>query len=96
MLTSSRVMRSDLPSARRYAAYALGAIATDQAVVALGQMSRTGADWQERGAATKGLGFALRKNPKARSHLERALNDPDDFVKRKAREGLEGRTKIEF
>lgn len=96
VLSSPRVLNCDLPSARRLAAYALGAIATDEAVAALGRILRTQGDWQGRGAAAKGLGFALRKNPAARPLLEAALEDPDEFVRRKAKEGLEGRTKIEF
>lgn len=96
MLTSSRVLGSSVASARRYGAYALGAIGSDAAVQALGRMLRTAVDWQDRGAAAKGLGFALRKNPAARPLLEQALSDPDDFVRRKAQEGLDGKTRIEF
>ena len=77
------------------AAYVLGAIGTDEAVGALVGLLGSG-DWQDRGAAAKGLGFALQKNPAAREPLERALRDPDEFVRRKAEEGLAGRTKIEF
>lgn len=95
-LVSNRVMRAKVASARRYGAYALGAIGTDEAVRALDRMLRGSGDWQERGAAAKGLGFALKKNPLARASLERAMRDPDEFVRRKAKEGLEGRTRIEF
>ena len=59
-------------------------------------MLRTGTTWQDRGAAAKGLGFALRKNPSARPLLQQALSDRDDFVRRKAQEGLDGKTRIEF
>ena len=76
-------------------AYVLGAIGTDEAVAALSRLLAS-ADWQDRGAAAKGLGFALKKNPAARAPLERAAADPDEFVRRKAEEGLEGRMMIEF
>jgi len=95
-LASSSVLGSPVSSSRRYGAYALGAIGNDQAVQALGRMLRSSADWQDRGAAAKGLGFALRRNPAARPLLEQALRDADDFVRRKAKEGLEGKTRIEF
>jgi hypothetical protein len=95
-LTSPAVMNSPIDSAPTYAAYALGAIASDAAVQALGRMVRSGRTWRDRGAAAKGLGFALRTNPNARPHLEAARNDPDKFVRKKAEEGLQGKTKIEF
>jgi len=95
-LSSPRVLDAPVASARRYGAYALGAIGTDEAIAALARMAREKTDWQDRGAAVKGLGFALRKNPAARPPLEQALQDPDDFVRRKAQEGLSGETKIEF
>jgi hypothetical protein len=95
-LVSPAVLQSALPSARRYGAYALGAIATDDAVRALGGMVAGGGTWQDRGAAAKALGFALPKNPQARPYLEQATRDPDDFVRRKAEEGLSGKTRIEF
>ena len=96
MLSSARVLSSSVPSARRYGAYALGAIGSDAAIEALGRMVRTASSWQDRGAAAKGLGLALRKNPAARPLLEQALSDRDDFVRRTARQGLDGKTKIEF
>lgn len=97
LLSSSRVMNAKVPTARRYGAYALGAIATDEAVAALGRMYDGRHDWQDRGAVVKGMGFALRKgNANARALLQKALNDPDEFVRRKAQEGLEGKTRIEF
>ncbi len=95
-LASRAVLSSAVPGARTYAAYALGAIATDDAVAALGRMVREGATWQDRGAAAKGLGFAIHKNEAARAPLEAARQDPDPFVRRKAEEALEGKTKIEF
>jgi hypothetical protein len=96
MLASPEVLGSSVPSARRYGAYALGAIGSDPAVQALGRMLRSSPDWRDRGAAAKGLGLAFRKNPAARPLLEQALGDPDDFVRRKAQEGLDGETRIEF
>lgn len=95
-LSSSSVLGSPVPSSRRYGAYALGAIGSDAAVQALGRMLRTATDWQDRGAAAKGLGFALRKNPSARPLLQAAMSDRDEFVRRKAKEGLDGKTRIEF
>jgi len=95
-LLSSTVQDSPVPSAKRYAAYALGAIATDEAVAALGRQVKTAKRWQDRGAAAKGLGFALRKNPAARPPLEEALQDSDPFVRKKAAEALAGKTRLEF
>jgi len=90
------VLEGPVPSGRRYAAYALGAIGSDDAVDAVARVLRTGATWQERGAAAKALGFALRKNTRARGPLEAARSDPDRFVREKAEEALAGRTKIEW
>ena len=76
---------------------ALGRIGNDAAVDAVtGVLSST--DWQDRGYAAKALGFALnyKKNARARAPLERAMTDPDDFVRKKAKEGLDGKTKSEF
>lgn len=95
-LTSSAVMNSPIDSAPTYAAYALGAIGSDSAVRALGRMVRSGRTWRDRGAAAKGLGLALRKNPNAKPHLEAARNDPDKFVRKKAEEALQGKTTVEF
>jgi hypothetical protein len=96
-LTAPEVLRSPIPSVRRYAMYALGRIGTDPAVDALtGMLSSP--EWQDRGAAAKGLGLALtyRKNERARPGLERAARDGDEFVRNKAQEGLSGRARWEF
>jgi hypothetical protein len=94
-LASPTVLDAAVPAAPRLAAYILGAIGSDDAVAALTRLlSRP--DWQDRGAAAKGLGFALKRNPAARAPLEQALKDPDAFVRRKAEEALAGRTRIEF
>lgn len=96
-LVSAPVLESEIPSTRRNAYYALGAIATDQAVEALGRITTTATSWEDRGAATKALGFAFLRNPEAaRPHLERMRGDPDEFVRRKAEEGLAGQTRYEF
>ncbi|HVG93800.1 MAG TPA: HEAT repeat domain-containing protein, partial [Planctomycetota bacterium] len=96
-LTAPDVLRSRVPGTRRYAMYALGRIGSDGAVDALAALLST-PDWQDRGAAAKGLGLALtyRKNERARPALERASRDPDEFVRTKAQEGLSGRVKWEF
>ena len=96
-LASPPFLRAPQPSARRYVMYALGRIGDDPAIAALGSMQGS-ADWQDRGSAAKSLGFALnlRKNPKARPYLERAMSDPDGFVRKKAEEALSGKTKSEF
>lgn len=96
VLASPSVLGSSVASARRYGAYALGAIGSDSAVQALGRMLSSSPSWQDRGAAAKALGFALRKNPAARPLLEQALSDGDDFVRRKAKEGLKGESRIEY
>lgn len=97
-LVSDPYLRSPLPSARHYVLAALGRIGTDTAVAAVSTTLATSTDWQDRGYAAKALGFALnfKKNAKARPPLEKALSDPDDFVRRKAKEGLDGKTKSEF
>lgn len=96
-LSSAPYLDAPLPSARHYVLAALGRIGTDAAVDAITRRLSS-ADWQDRGYAAKALGFALnfKKNARARAPLERAASDPDDFVRRKAKEGLEGRTKSEF
>jgi hypothetical protein len=95
-LSSPAILRAKKPSVRTYGAYALGRIATDDAVAALASVLATSPEWKDRGAAAKALGFALRTNASARPPLEKALEDSDDFVRRKAREGLDGRTRLEF
>jgi len=84
-------------SARRYVMYALGRIGTDEAVDAVATMLSE-RDWQDRGSAAKALGLAIAfaKSERARIPLQRALADPDDFVRKKAREALDGKTKSEF
>jgi hypothetical protein len=77
-------------TARRYVAYALGKIATDQAVDAVASLLAS-PDWRERGAAVKALAFALPLNARARGPLERAKSDPDPFVQKKAVEALAGK-----
>jgi hypothetical protein len=95
-LSSDAVLKQARPSGRRYAAFALGQIATDEAVAVLGRLLAQEADWQDRAAAAKALGVALPRNQAARPLLERALRDPDDFVRRKADEALAGRSKLPF
>jgi len=97
-LTTEPYIHAAIPSARHYVLAALGRIGTDAAVAAAAQTLATSADWQDRGYAAKALGFALnfKKNLKARAPLERALSDPDEFVRKKAKEGLDGKTKSEF
>jgi hypothetical protein len=94
-LSAPAVLRAPAPSARRYAIYALGSIASDDAVAAVaGVLSST--DWQDRASAAKALGFALPRNAKARAPLERAAKDDDPFVRKKAEEALAGKSKAEF
>jgi len=97
-LTSEPYIRSPIPSARHYVLAALGRIGTDAAVAATANTLATAADWQDRGYAAKALGFSLnfKKNVRAKAPLEKALSDPDEFVRKKAREGLDGKTKSEF
>ncbi len=94
-LSSPAILTAPRPSSRTYALYALGTIGNDAAVATLGSYLGSGADWKDRGAAAKALGFALAKNPGARSHLERALEDPDAFVRKKAQEALDGKSRWE-
>jgi|GEM_PF-6696699 len=94
-LSSPQILSAPRPSSRTYALYALGTIGNDAAVATLGSYLGSGADWKDRGAAAKALGFALSKNPAARTHLERALEDPDAFVRKKAQEALDGRSRWE-
>ncbi len=79
-------------SVRHFALYALGKVGTDAAVLALSR-GLLRPEWEDRGAAAVGLGFALRKNPNAKPWLEQAARDPDPFVRKKANEGLTGRLK---
>jgi hypothetical protein len=96
-LVSAPYLGSPLPSARHYVHAALGRIGTDAAVDALAGVL-TSPDWQDRGYAAKALGFALtfKKNERARAPLERAMGDTDEFVRKKAKEALDGKTKSEF
>lgn len=93
-LSSPAVLEQARPSGRRYAAFALGLIGTDEAVAVLARYLRTRGDWQDRAAAAQALGAALANNPAARPPLEAALQDPDPFVRRKADEALAGRTRL--
>lgn len=96
-LASPSLLRDARPSGRRYAAYALGKIGSQNAVTALTRMYREAADWQDRAAAVQALGAALPKNPGARAILEEAeAGDSDDFVRKQAERGLAGRTKLPF
>jgi len=95
-LASDKVLRLARPSGRRYAAIALGKIGNDAAVAALAGLLETATDWQDRAAAVKGLGAALEKNPSARAPLERAAQDKDAFVRKKAGEALAGRMRLPF
>ena len=95
-LSSDKLLRAAPPSGRRYAAMALGKIGDDAAVRALSRHLQTAQDWQDRAAAVKGLGEAMKRNPAARAALERASEDPDAFVRKKADEALSGRTKLPF
>lgn len=96
-LSSEPYLHSPLPSARHYVLAALGRIGNDAAVDVVARVL-TSSDWQDRGYAAKALGFALtyKKNERARAPLERALTDSDEFVRKKAKEGLDGKTKSEF
>jgi hypothetical protein len=93
-LAAASRLREARPSGRRYAAFALGKIGTDEAVAALTRLMEEAGDWQDRAAAVQALGAAARKNGTARAPLERALQDPDAFVRRKADEALAGRSKL--
>jgi len=95
-LASDPYLRGSSSSARRYVMYALGRIGTDRAVDALAPML-SAADWQDRGVAAKSLGVALAaKNERARAPLQRAVADPDPFVRKKVEEALAGRSKLDF
>lgn len=93
-LSSAQLLQQARPSGRRYAAFALGLIGTDQAVAALERHYASTTDWQDRAAAVKALGAAMATNPAARAPLERALKDPDRFVRDQADRALSGRTKL--
>ena len=95
-LASDQLLKFARPSGRRYAAMALGKIGDDDAVRALAGMLDSAQDWQDRAAATQGLGAALRRNQSARAPLEKASEDPDAFVRKKADEALAGRTRLPF
>ena len=96
-LVTPPFLHAQSPSARRYIMYALGRIGTDEAVDAVATMLSE-PEWQDRGSAAKALGLAIvfTKSERARPPLQRALSDPDEFVRKKAREGLDGKTKSEF
>jgi hypothetical protein len=91
-LASPPYLRAPSAASRRYVAYALGRIGTDEAVDAVGTLL-SAPDWQERGAAVKALGFAALSNERARTHLQRAAKDPDPFVRKKAEEALAGKVR---
>jgi hypothetical protein len=93
-LASPAVLRDARPTARRFAAYALGRIGSPEAVRALREMLTSHADWQDRAAAAQGLGLALDEEPAARAALEAARSDPDEFVRRKVEEALSGRVRV--
>ena len=93
-LSSPQLLQQARPSGRRYAAFALGLIGTDDAVAALERHYDATTDWQDRAAAVKALGAAMATNPAARQPLERALKDPDRFVRDQADRALAGRTKL--
>ncbi len=95
-LASRELLHAARPSGRRYAAFALGKIADNAAVDALAGYMASSAHWQDRAAAAQALGAALRKNRAARPVLEQALQDPDEFVRKKADQALAGKTKLPF
>jgi hypothetical protein len=94
-LSSEPFVRAKTPSARRYVLYALGRIATDTAVDAVAS-TLSDPSWQARGEATTALGLALPKNPRARPALERAMQDPDPFVRKQAAKALAGKGTVDF
>lgn len=96
-LSSDAYLRRSSPNARRYVMYALGRIGSDRAVDALAPMLGA-ADWQDRATAAKSLGLAIAyaKNERARAPLQAALSDRDPFVRKKAEEGLEGKSRLDF
>jgi hypothetical protein len=90
VLLSPRYLNTPSKAGRRYVAYALGRIATDQAVDAAATLLSS-PDWTDRAAGVKALSFALDRNARARAPLERASADPDPFVQKKAKEALSGK-----
>ncbi len=95
-LSSPQLLSQARPSGRRYAAFALGRIGSDEAVAALVRHYNATEDWQDRAAAVQALGAALTKNPAARAALEAALSDKDRFVREQADRALAGRMKLPF
>jgi hypothetical protein len=96
-LASPEVLKGSRPTSRRYAAFALGKIGTDEAVAALIDMLRTGTDWQDRAAAATALVEQVETNPSAKDALYQAAErDPDEFVRRKANRALAGADRISF
>ncbi len=95
-LASRELLYDARPSGRRYAAFALGKIGNEQAISALTGLLANAPDWQDRAAAAKALGAALKKSPAPRAALERGTQDPDPFVRRKAEEALAGKSKLPF
>jgi hypothetical protein len=95
VLSRPEILGAPRPSARTYAFYALGTIGDDAAVATLERALAGGGDWKDRGAAAKALGFALTRNERARAPLERAAQDPDAFVRKKAEEALQGKSRWE-
>ncbi len=95
-LASAPLLTAARPSGRRYAAFALGKIGSPAAVEALARHYAATSDWQDRAAAVKALGAALKKSPEARAVLERATQDPDHFVREQADKALAGRSKLSF
>lgn len=93
-LASPAVLRDARPTARRFALYALGRIATPRALAVLRRAALEQPDWQERGAAVQALGVSLDADPEVRPALEAALKDRDEFVRRKAEEALAGRSRL--
>ncbi len=96
-LSSDKVLKEARPTSKRYAAYALGRIGTPTAVARLQVMMRSDPGWQERAAAATALGEALRNGADTRVALEEAAtSDPDEFVRKKAREALLGTQRMKF
>ena len=95
-LARPEILRDARPAARRYAASALGHIATEAAVQALTRMYRGSDDWRDRSAAVQALGVALRVQPGARGILEQAARDRDKFVREQAQKALAGDVKDPF
>ena len=95
-LADPKILRDARPAARRYAARALGHIATRDAVAALARMYRESSDWRDRSAAVQALGLSLKSAPEARPILERAQQDTDRFVRQQAQKALAGQIKSDF